>query len=292
MKKIKSLFILLFVSQLIYAFEMIDIPEITFYRSLKNGKQQEVTVSSFYMAKDDILIEEWCKYKDASGISKEENANPSDEYINMLIDSLWESEISEIDLKWPVFNISWLEAIEFCNWLSKKENLKSCYEILTRIDGTKTVKWNKKANGYRLPTVAEWEAVSEIYTNKFSDDYMFKTNINIYNRIWYRDYRNKYEPNTYGLVNLMCDAGKFLWDYYNENYEETSIKVINPIGAEKFEKPENYKFRNELINELRICTKPCTIRSLNDYLNQDPFVFCESSDTWREYTIRLCRSKK
>ena len=256
MKKIRTLFLLLFASQLIYAFEMVEIPEINFSRPIKNGNQQEVTVSSFYMAKDDILIEEWCKYKDDLGINREEIVKPSDEYINMLIDNLWESDISEIDLKWPVFNISWLEAIEYCNWLSIQENLEVCYKIIQNADGTKTVKWNEKANGYRLPTVAEWEAVSEIYTNIFSDDYMFKTNINIYNRIWYRDYRNKYEPNTYGLVNLICDAGKFLWDYYNENYEEKSLKVTNPIGAEEFEKPKNFKFRNELINELRICTKP------------------------------------
>ena len=128
MKKILFL-LLLFSSQLIYAFEMIDIPEITYIRPLKDGTEQKVTVSSFYMAKDDILIEEWCKYKDSLGAKNKEIVSSSDEYINMLKKELVDYTIDEgyvdlsewympeIDLKCPVFRISWLEAIEYCNWL-------------------------------------------------------------------------------------------------------------------------------------------------------------------------------
>ena len=309
MKKINSFIVLLFSLQIIYAFEMVDIPEITFFRPLKNGKQQEVTVSSFYMSKDDVLIEEWCEYKDATGIGREEHITPSDEYINMLkkdledyyggaIDEgyveLYEDYyMPEINLKWPVNCITWLEAIEYCNWVSKKENLEICYTISKRADGTKTVKWNEKANGYRLPTVAEWEAVSEIYTGKITEDYIYKTNINIYSgSITNRPFSNKYEPNTYGLVNLICDIGKFLWDYYNENYEDNSLKLLNPHGAEDFEKPNNNKYKNELINEFRRCTVPCDIHTLREIVNGKNLIFCETSDIYTANTIRLCRNKE
>ena len=57
------------------------------------------------------------------------------------------------DANLPVTSVSWLQAIQFSNWLSEKENLQPVYVInnnqLTGIDDN--------ANGYRLLSEAEWE---------------------------------------------------------------------------------------------------------------------------------------
>jgi len=66
----------------------------------------------------------------------------------------------------PVINIDWYNCLEYCNWLSKKENLEPVYNIdRTKVDpvpknqsGKKwLIRLDREARGYRLPTEAEWE---------------------------------------------------------------------------------------------------------------------------------------
>jgi sulfatase-modifying factor enzyme 1 len=52
----------------------------------------------------------------------------------------------------PVNNVSWLDAVEFCNRLSEREGLEPSYQI----EGEQA-QWNRAAGGYRLLTEAEWE---------------------------------------------------------------------------------------------------------------------------------------
>jgi formylglycine-generating enzyme required for sulfatase activity len=59
----------------------------------------------------------------------------------------------------PVINVSWWDAIDYCNWLSLKEGLPLAYDIegnLLDALGNKTTD-PSEVEGYRLPTDAEWE---------------------------------------------------------------------------------------------------------------------------------------
>lgn len=55
----------------------------------------------------------------------------------------------------PAVHTSWFEAVEYCNRISALNHLQPAYEI-TGEDG-ETVAWDRTADGYRLPTEAEWE---------------------------------------------------------------------------------------------------------------------------------------
>ncbi|MBX2802205.1 MAG: formylglycine-generating enzyme family protein [Myxococcales bacterium] len=57
----------------------------------------------------------------------------------------------------PVVCVSWFEAATFANALSQRDGLTPAYALGEDAEGRPTVSWNRDADGYRLPTEAEWE---------------------------------------------------------------------------------------------------------------------------------------
>ena len=53
----------------------------------------------------------------------------------------------------PVESVSWCDAVRFCNALSERAGCTPAY----RLDDDEGVDWDRSADGYRLPTEAEWE---------------------------------------------------------------------------------------------------------------------------------------
>jgi len=122
--------------------------------------------------------------------------------------------------KHPVTLITWYEAIEFCNKLSIQEGLEPVYIITEKkfYDSdlySADVIWNKEANGYRLPTEAEWE-----YACRAGTTTRFNTGDTITEEQAYMGGGvapatvGSYKPNAWGLYDMHGNVEEWCWDWY------------------------------------------------------------------------------
>jgi len=120
----------------------------------------------------------------------------------------------------PVERTQWTDAVRFCNRCSELEGLTPCYDL-------NTWECNFEADGYRLPTEAEWEYACRARSNSkycFGDD-----EGQLLDYAWFKPHSGgttrpvgQKLPNRWGLLDVHGNVWQWCNDYYGESYYASS----------------------------------------------------------------------
>lgn len=204
--------------------------------------QHTVYVSSFWMDQHEVTKALWDEVKtwaDANGY-------------------FFNHSGSGKGTSYPVHTVDWYDAVKWCNARSEKEGLTPCYRTngVTYWSGTNNnVECDWSANGYRLPTEAEWEKaarggvadtrfpwtdytnnISHAKANHYADSGLFGYDLsNGYHPSYsgggppYTSPVGSFAPNGYGLYDMAGNVWEWCWDWYSSTYYDTSPDA-DPTG--------------------------------------------------------------
>ena len=211
--------------------EMVLVPGGTFTmgRTTGSGSSNElpthsVSLNSFYIGKYEITQAEYSQYMQPS--------------------SSWTSNYG-IGYNNPAYYVSWYAILKYCNLRSMAEGLTPVYSIS---GSTNPANWgsvptsdnstwnaaicNWNANGYRLPTEAEWEYAARGATN--TPDYLYSGSDDIDAVAWYSGNSGytshpvgskpvgSKAPNGLGLYDMSGNLWEWCWDWYSSSYYSSS----------------------------------------------------------------------
>jgi formylglycine-generating enzyme required for sulfatase activity/serine/threonine protein kinase len=165
-----------------------------------------IEVPNFYISKHEITQKEWMMVY---------TTNPS----------------GFIDSRRPVENVSFFEAVDFCNAKSELDGLIPCYSFKDNV-----IICDFRANGYRLPTEAEWEFAAKSGKNDNSVQYSGGNDPDYVS--WYSDNSNNFthpvgqkKANDFGLYDMSGNVWEWCWNYYQPYTNSASQTFSGPTDG-------------------------------------------------------------
>jgi len=182
-----------------------------------------VTVRPFYLGRYAVTFDEYDAFCEATGREKPD-------------DKGWGRGSR------PVIHVNWFDAVDYCNWRSDQEEFKRCYTI-----EEDEVSWDMSADGYRLPTEAEWEYAAREGGRKVrfgnggdiadpdamnydgSGDHVQPYSVpGVFLGMTLPV--GSFRPNALGLYDMTGNVWEWCWDWYDNKYYANS-PASDPAGA-------------------------------------------------------------
>jgi formylglycine-generating enzyme required for sulfatase activity len=210
--------------------------------------RRQVHMSAFYIASKELSVGEFRRFVEDTGhVTTAEADGGALDYdeaepgwafragIN------WRNPGFRQSDEYPAVCVSWFDAVQYCNWLSVKEGLKPAYTITGQ-----TVNWDRSADGYRLPTEAEWEYACRAGTTTpfFTGDRISTSQANYDGNFPY-GYGNRglfrkapvqtgsFPPNAWGVYDMHGNVWEWCWDYYGiPKTSPTYAALSDPAGPD------------------------------------------------------------
>ena len=193
-----------------------------------------VYVDGFYISPTEVTVGEFRRFVNVTGYRTDaEKGGGAYVWIGSSYkkknDANWKNTYFTQTDNHPVTCVSWNDAVAYCNWKSRSEGLTSCYT-----GSGSNITCNFSANGYRLPTEAEWEYAARGGDN--SRGYTYSGSSNVDEAGWYWDNSgNKTHPvgqnkaNEMGLYDMSGNVWELCSDWYSKDYYKNS-PGRNPQG--------------------------------------------------------------
>jgi formylglycine-generating enzyme required for sulfatase activity len=182
------------------------------------GPLHTVTLTGFYMGKYEVTQ---AQYEAVMGVGSNPSFFKRDNY--------------------PVHSVSWYSAVEFCNAFSERGGLTPCYTI-DKTTGSEEWEWlvtrNTAANGYRLPTEAEWEYAAK-GGNGSPGNYKYSGSDTVGKVAWYKGNTGgdktrmvgTKSPNGLGLYDMSGNVWEWCWDWYGDYSSEAQTDPEGPFSG-------------------------------------------------------------